>query len=402
MNIKLVALFTAVSALACGCGHNHSHDDHDHDHEHTEASHGHDHEGEHDHEHESEEKAGEHNHSGEIVFEHDKAHAAGVEVDTVHPGVFCSVVSTSGRITTSTTDETTVSATVPGIVSLSRQYTEGMPIARGAALFTISSASLPEGDITQRAYIAYKAAKTEYERAVPLAAEKIITDKELQALRTEYETARLAYEAVGRSSGSKGVTITAPSAGYMLQCLVTDGSYVNVGQPLMTITRNRKLMLRAELPESEYAALGRITSAKFKPSYTSEVYDISKLGGRMVSVGKNSAATTSYVPVTFEFDNTSGLIPGSYAEIYLLTDPREGVISVPVSALTEEQGVFYVYIRLDKDCYRKQEVTLGATDGQLTEIKTGLHPGDPVVTKGAIHVKLASASKAIPGHTHNH
>jgi preprotein translocase subunit YajC len=36
------------------------------------------------------------------------------------------------------------------------------------------------------------------------------------------------------------------------------------------------------------------------------------------------------------------------------------------------------------------------------EIKSGLKEGEKVVTKGAIHVKLASASNAIPAHTHEH
>ena len=48
------------------------------------------------------------------------------------------------------------------------------------------------------------------------------------------------------------------------------------------------------------------------------------------------------------------------------------MISVPVSALTEEQGVHFVYIREDEECYRKQEVRLGASDGQQTEITEGL------------------------------
>ena len=32
----------------------------------------------------------------------------------------------------------------------------------------------------------------------------------------------------------------------------------------------------------------------------------------------------------------------------------------------------------------------------------GLTPGDRIVTRGAYQVKMASASAAIPGHTHEH
>ena len=43
-----------------------------------------------------------------------------------------------------------------------------------------------------------------------------------------------------------------------------------------------------------------------------------------------------------------------------------------------------------------------AGNGERIEITDGLKPGETVVTKGAIHVKLASASNAIPAHTHSH
>ena len=78
------------------------------------------------------------------------------------------------------------------------------------------------------------------------------------------------------------------------------------------------------------------------------------------------------------------------------------MISVPLSALTEEQGVKFVYVQMDDECYRKQEVKTGLDDGTHVEILSGLKEGDRLVTEGAIHVKLASASNAIPAHTHNH
>ena len=47
-------------------------------------------------------------------------------------------------------------------------------------------------------------------------------------------------------------------------------------------------------------------------------------------------------------------------------------------------------------------MTLGETDGEAAEVCRGLKGGEPVVVEGAIHVKLASASNAIPAHTHSH
>lgn len=68
----------------------------------------------------------------------------------------------------------------------------------------------------------------------------------------------------------------------------------------------------------------------------------------------------------------------------------------------EEQGLYFVYLQLDEEGYKKQEVTLGASNGKKVQILTGLKAGDRVVTKGAYQVKLASASNAIPAHSHEH
>lgn len=100
------------------------------------------------------------------------------------------------------------------------------------------------------------------------------------------------------------------------------------------------------------------------------------------------------MPVTFEFDNKGEVIPGSFVEVYLLSSQLENVISVPRTALTEEQGIFFVYLQLDEEGYKKQEVTLGADNGKSVQILTGIKPGDRVVTEGAYQVRLASASNA--------
>ena len=85
-----------------------------------------------------------------------------------------------------------------------------------------------------------------------------------------------------------------------------------------------------------------------------------------------------------------------------MASQRDGVISVPKEALTEDQGAYFVYLQVDEDGYKMQEVKTGASDGKRTEIISGLNEGDRLVTHGAIHVKMASASNTIPGHTHHH
>ena len=295
----------ASAVILTGCHHKHEEGhDHSHDHSHDtvkteEAREGDEHEESHEHS------------SDVIVLEPEKAEAAGVKADTITPGAFHGVITTGGKILSASGDETTIVATSAGVVSLSRPVTEGMAVGQGSTIFSITSSGLQDGDVSQRARITYETAKSEYERAQKLIADKIITEKEYLAAKADFENAELAYKAVGGGNGSKGVAVKSPAGGYVKECLVKAGDYVEVGQPMMVVTQNRHLYLRAEVPERDYAAINQVSSAKFKTSYSDKVYDIKDLNGRLLSYGKTSGSSSSFIPVTFEFDNASrALFPG--------------------------------------------------------------------------------------------
>lgn len=366
------------------------------------------HDQDHDHEDETEQHAGEagddHDHGDEIILTPEKARAAGVKVETIMPGTFHGVIHTSGKVLSASCDETTVVATISGRVSYKNHVSEGLKVAGGMQLFSITSAGMQvaDGDPVQRARIDNERAERDYTRARLLIKDKIISEKDLAVAKAEYEAARLTYTSVQKTRSAGGVVVTAPRGGYVKQCLVAGGDYVEAGQPLAVITQNKHLYLRAEIPEREFKELNKIRCAKFRTSYSDRLYDITDMGGHIQSYGRSAEVNNSYIPVVFEFNNTGDVVQGSYAEIYLITQERENVLTLPLTALTEEQGVHYIYIQVDKEGYRKQEVTLGESDGERVEILSGLKKGDKVVTKGAIQVKLASAANAIPAHNHNH
>ena len=399
----LGAFFCTLLLASCGGKKDHNHDhEHgtecsEHDHEgHDHGSEGHNHEGE-DHEHEAEAT-----HSDEIIFPQAKAEAAGVTVETIQPKTFHQIIKTSGQVLAAQGDETVVVATVSGVVSFKSPVTDGMAIRQGAQLLVLSSKDMIDGNPVQRAKVAYEIAKKEYERAQGLLESKIVSEKDFNQIKQSYENARISYEAVAKNQTAGGQVITSPMSGFIKSCLVSEGDYVQVGQPLVSITQNRRLFLRADVSEKYYGYLKNITTANFKTPYDDKVYELPELKGRLLSFGKASGAASFFVPVTFEFDNRGDVIPGSYVEVYLLSSPMNNVLALPHAALTEEQGLFFVYIQVDEEGYKKQEVTLGADSGKEVQILTGLNPGDRVVTKGAYQVKLASASNAIPAHSHEH
>lgn len=406
---KIYLLWVLCAYLLAGCSggatkqeeHNHDHEAHEH-----EEGHDHDHEG-HDHEHEGHDHGKEAvttaAHSNEIIFKEELAKAVGLQTKVVEPAPFTDVIKTSGSILAAQGDETTVVATVPGIVTFGNlSFVDGAAVRKGQAILSLASNTLSDGNVAARAKYAYENAKKEYERMEQLVGDKIVSAKDFEQARLNYENAKVAYEAVAGKQTANGVSVVSPMNGYLKNLQVKEGDYVAVGQPLATISQNSRLVLRAEVSEKYYQYLPAVQSANFRTPYDDKVYKLSDLHGRMLSFGKASDANSFYIPVTFEFDNKGAVIPGSFVEIYLLTSPMEEVLSVPVSALIEEQGVYSVFIRLDEEGYQKREVKLGANNGSEVQILSGLKPGETVVTQGAYQIKLASASNAIPAHTHNH
>ena len=398
---KISIMWVLCAYILAGCqSHTASHDEHDHEaHEH-EAGHVHDHE--HEHEHTADEHTGE-THAGEIAFKKAQAEAVGLQTRKVTPGAFTNVIKASGRVLAAQGEESTIVATVPGVVVFGKlPFIEGTAVRKGQPILNLASSNLSEGNVAIRTQSAYEKAKKEYERMQSLIGDKIVSAKDFEQARLNYENAKTAWEAVKGKQTSDGVSVVAPQNGYLKNLLVKEGDYVSVGQPLATVTQNNRLMLRAEVSEKYYQSLPVIRSANFRTPYDDQTYQLSELHGRLLSYGKSSDANAFYIPVTFEFDNKGAIIPGSFVEIYLLTAPMENVISVPASALIEEQGIYSVFVKEHEEAYRKVPVTLGADNGKEVQILSGLNAGDEVVIEGAYQIKLASASNAIPAHTHNH
>ncbi|MCK5730556.1 MAG: hypothetical protein KAH68_05750, partial [Draconibacterium sp.] len=74
-------------------------------------------------------------------------------------------------------------------------------------------------------------------------------------------------------------------------------------------------------------------------------------------------------------------------------------LTIPISALLEEQGIFSVFVQITPELFEKREVKTGATDGLKTEILKGLTQHERVVSKGAILIKLAQATGALDAHS---
>jgi RND family efflux transporter MFP subunit len=376
LNIKFYMTALAVTALA-SCGQNNNISDEHDEHHHEE---------------------GEHNHSGEIVVEPEIAERFGLKVDTIAAGAFNQAIRVSGEILPSNDNMAIVTAPNAGIVKFASNITVGSIIGKGGLIASIDTKSVTGGDANQSARAALDAAKRELDRLRPLYEEHLVNASTYNAAVTAYEQAKSAY-----SSSASSCRATAPIAGIVTEVNIANGEYAQAGSAIATIVSDTRLTIRADVPERYRTQLAAITDARIKTMQDDEIITVSELGGKRISGASVAGAAAGYIPVWFEVKNDGRLSAGSAVEIYLLGNTESNVISLPVSALTEQQGVYFVYEKIDEEGYRKIPVTIGESDGKRVVIKSGLKGGEAIVTEGAMTVRLAESSGvAIEGHNHNH
>lgn len=412
MKIKhLLFAITIATLSACGTSskdehnHNHSAETKIHEqHAHTEHSHEHAHHNHKHHEHINHNHAVKQNnahehegHSDEITFSTEKAKHFGIKTQIVAKNSFNEIIKTSGQIMPAQGDESVISAKSSGIITLNANAIEGKHIGTGTSIGYVSSENVAGGDANEVARINFEAAKRELNRIAPLYNDRIITEREYNQAKQTYEQAKAAMA----SNTGAGSPATSNIAGTITKMYVKDGEFVETGTPIALVSKNAKLILRADLPNKYASMVSSIKTANFKPAYTETIYDLTKLNGKIVSNKNLSVVTPGYIPINFEFTNSESIVPGGYAEIYLVGTSKNDCITVPLSAITEEEGYFFVYTKVHSESYLKKEVKLGMNNGENVEILSGLQEGDEIVTKGAILIKLSQAA-TVPGHSHEH
>ncbi|MBL4593307.1 MAG: HlyD family efflux transporter periplasmic adaptor subunit [Flavobacteriales bacterium] len=175
-----------------------------------------------------------------------------------------------------------------------------------------------------------------------------------------------------------------------------------MGQPIASVSQNKKLILKAEVPQKYYSKLNSISSANFKTAYDDVVYNTDSLNGKFISYGKSTDERSYYIPVHFEIDNKGEIIPGSFIEVFLKANIIKDALIIPYSALIEEQGHYYAYVQTSGEGFQKRELKLGINDGFSVQVISGINENERVVSKGAYQIKLATMSGKMPAHGHEH
>ena len=341
-----------------------------------------------------------------VEFLKDQAWKIDFEVKELKKEPVHQVIHTAGEFQAVKGQEKIVAAKSGGIITYKNSKLQiGRELSNGELLLSINSGGLLTKDIREKHSVAkakHYQAQADFERAERLLNQQIISQKEYEKRKMDYSVAKAELATISNAFSKGGQMVYANMSGIIKDLYISDGQYVEEGQALMKLTNNRKLHLQAEVSQKYSAQLGRINKVHFKTPAEEEFQALEAYNGRLVSYGKILEPGTALLPVLFELDNVGTLIPGSFAELFLLTKPIEEAIVVPRSALMRDYDQHYVYVQAGGESFEKRPVKLGVDDGFQVEILSGLSEGDLIVTQGAYQIKMASMSSAIPAHGHTH
>lgn len=176
------------------------------------------------------------------------------------------------------------------------------------------------------------------------------------------------------------VQLTSPLAGTVARINVQPGQAVDLNTVVAEIVDLNRLVFTAGIPASEASGLkvgeaaGIFAEKNDKPLAT----------GSVVFVSPSVDAKTGTVLVRVSVARDSGLKPGQFARVRIVSDERADRLAVPVeSVVTDVEGHSVIAV-VDGDKATQKSVKTGVRDGGLVEIEgEGLKEGDAVVTVGA-------------------
>lgn len=313
------------------------------------------------------------------------------------------VLKTTAQIQSTPQDEVIITAGLNGLIAmLDNGILEGREVKKGELLLNISGDDLIDNNSEVKFIEAksdYELTFNAYERSKELATDKIISEKELQKAKNNFEKAKVIFDNVKESFNSSGQSVVSPVDGYIKQLLVKNGQYVSLGESVISISRNESLFLHADVQQKYHHVLDEIVSANIMSLYDNKVYTLEGLNGKIISYGKTTNIHNFLIPISLEIDYIEGFMPGSFVELYLKTITSEKAITVPNSSLLENQGNFFVFVQVNPELFELREVKIGTTDGIKTEILSGLNSDERIVTKGATLIKLAKSSGGLDAHS---
>lgn len=405
-NIKLIALLVIFSITMGGCGSDHNKED-GHNHDANEES------AKNDDGHGDEEE-----HSEEVHFSEQQFESLAMKVNQLTKRNISSYVEANGQLEVPPQNEATVTAIIGANVS-SIEVIEGDKIRKGQVLAYLSHPDLIK---IQTDYVSnwneLQYLETEYQRQQKLYDEKIVSGKEFQKTKSDYQS-KVAlvngFEAQLKNMGLNlnklqqseiynRVPLTSPIDGYVRLVEVKTGQFVQPQTELFEIVNNEHIHADFMVFEKDMHKVKKGQKIKF----ISESAPDKELTATIHSVGKAFEQDPKAIHLHAEIENKEGLlIPGMYVRGRIMTTATENY-ALPEAGVVREGDKYFIFTaEQEKDngktewAFKPIEVIVGANDDGWVEIKLlkPLKKGVQIAWNNAYYL-MADMKKGEAEHEH--
>lgn len=294
-----------------------------------------------------------------------------------------------GSVSLSAGGEVTVSAQSAGTIlylaPLGKYVSKGEVIARIDA--GVQDANLDQALATRDvAKAQLELAEDTYRRQEPLYRDSVISALEFEGIRARRAQAKATLEQAEATvrlaqKGRSNTQVYAPIGGQIERQIATEGAVAAPGTPLAQIVSSGRLRVTGNVSErfSGDIRRGQFVQVKF-PSISSE------RGGTVTFVGSQINATSRTFPIEVEIGRNDGSIkPAMSATIVANRTTADGGVVIPSNAVIRDENGTYVFTvrrESNKTVAMRTYITTGATKGAKIAVKSGLLPGDEVISTG--------------------
>jgi multidrug efflux system membrane fusion protein len=181
--------------------------------------------------------------------------------------------------------------------------------------------------------------------------------------------------------------ITAPIGGRVGLRLVDPGNYVTPTDAtgLVVITQIEPISVIFTLAEDQLPAIvkqmgagARLRVEAYGREMTTKIAQ-----GWLETIDNQIDPTTGTFKLRANFDNRDGaLFPNEFINAKLLVQEKRGVTLIPTAAVQRNSQRTYVFYVKPDSTVTVRTITIGTTEGDDSEVTSGLKPGDEVVMTG--------------------
>lgn len=191
----------------------------------------------------------------------------------------------------------------------------------------------------------------------------------------------------GMESKAAGTVVTAPADGIVAKRFYQEGYYAKAGTPLFAIADISMLKTTIHIPE------GQVTGVKVgnEADIALPAYPGKKLVGKITRIAPVADLPAHTFAAEVSVDNSEGLLAGVYANVSLIGEPREQVLTIPMHAIVMRDDQQTVFVADAQGVVQRRVLTLGYSDDKVAEVLSGLDEKDTIVVEG--HNKLREGSR---------